>query len=344
MKQGTRLLYSKVMVGMAAAFAVNSMAQTFSVSPSVEQTLQDQITAQSNFLGMVSTVLVDQGEGETIWGGVLGSVTSTTDTKAGGTRSARNVLNLKNSTYKCNKVHSDVAIHYDDIDQWTPVFKDFQSRYRAWVQKAIALDRLKIGWHGTHYAANSNMATYPMLQDCNKGWLQVLRDQMPGNVIDEIVAASGAIKIGEGGDYLNLDMAVHDLLQLIPEHLRADLVVLVGSDLLAADKAKLYAAQGSTPTEKQQIELQAVNKTYGGLTAYSPTFFPGRGIMITSLKNLVITVQRGTWRRRAEDKSDVEAVIDWNSRREGYGINVLEAAAYMESDNVKLKNAAGQWY
>lgn len=345
MKKNIRLAFNSIMTGMAQAYGVDSMEHKFTVTPSVEQTLQDQITEQSTFLGMVHTQVVDHGEGETVFGGVSGSVTSTTDTKAGKKRSPRNVLGLTGSNYKCNKVHSDVFIHYDDLDAWAPHFPDFHQRYRNWVQQAIANDRLIIGWNGISYSADSDIGANPLMQDCNVGWIQTLRNDKPANVITEIVNASSKVKIGSEAtnDYNNLDMAVHDALQLIPTHIRKDLVVLIGSELLATDKAKLYEAHGATPSEKQGIELQAVNKTYAGLTAYTPEFFPTRGIMITSLKNLVIMVQAGTWRRHVEDSSESEAVIDWNGRRECFGISVLEACVYVESDNVQLYDGSA-WY
>ena len=55
-------------------------------------------------------------------------------------------------------------------------------------------------------------------------------------------------------------------------------------------------------------------------------------------------LQRNTWRKQVEDRSDVESIIDWNGRREGYGLNVLEATVLIESSSVKLKNPAGNWY
>jgi hypothetical protein len=84
-----------------------------------------------------------------------------------------------------------------------------------------------------------------MLQDVNKGWLQQLREQAPQQVLKE-GATAGKVKLGAGGDYANLDALIHDTKQMVDECLRdgGDLVAIVGSDLLAADKAKLYAKQG----------------------------------------------------------------------------------------------------
>ena len=69
MKKDIRVAFNKIMQGMAAAYGVENMTQKFTVAPSIEQTLQDQITEQSTFLGMVHTQIVDHGEGETIYGG-----------------------------------------------------------------------------------------------------------------------------------------------------------------------------------------------------------------------------------------------------------------------------------
>ncbi len=49
MKQNIRVTFNKIMQGMATAYGVDSMEHKFTVTPSVEQTLQDQITEQSSF-------------------------------------------------------------------------------------------------------------------------------------------------------------------------------------------------------------------------------------------------------------------------------------------------------
>lgn len=343
MRQETRQCFNKLMQGYQQGYGVDDISKKFSVTPSLAQQLVDEVVESSDFLQSISVRLVDDMEGQTVSLGVTGGVTSSTDTAAGKKRSAKNVLSLKGSTYRCNKVHSDVSIHFDVLDQWQPRFPDFHQRYRSAVRKAIALDMIRIGWFGTHYAANSDIEAFPNMEDVNVGWLQTLRDQKPENVVDEIVEASGQIRIGEGGDFVNLDMAVHQLLELIPTHKRTGLVVLVGSTLMSDDKAKLYIEQGSTPTEKQLIELEAINKTYGGLRAFSPAFFPNRGVMICRLSDLAIMPQRGTQRKSIEEKQDEEKIIDWNGRREAYGIADLDAAAMFEFSNVKIKDAAGNW-
>ncbi|MGY1893666.1 P2 family phage major capsid protein, partial [Pseudomonas sp. SDT291_1_S447] len=85
--------------------------------------------------------------------------------------------------------------------------------------------------------------------------LQQLREQAPQQVLKEGKAA-GKVTLGLDGDYANLDALMHDTKQMVDERLRdgGDLIAIIGSDLLAADKAKLYAKQGDVPTEKERIE------------------------------------------------------------------------------------------
>nr|WP_238347292.1 P2 family phage major capsid protein [Pseudomonas taiwanensis] len=119
--------------------------------------------------------------------------------------------------------------------------------------------------NGVKVEKQTNRITYPMLQDVNKGWLQIAREQIPEQVLKSADPAV-KIKIGKGGDYENLDAAVHDVLQMIDPVFReeGDLIAIIGSDLLAHDKSRLYAAQGQTPTEKERIEDAQVIATYGG--------------------------------------------------------------------------------
>ncbi len=173
------------------------------------------------------------------------------------------------------------------------------------------------------------------LQDVNKGWLQQMREDAPQQVLKE-GATAGKITLGAGGDYANLDALVHDTKQMVDEILRedGDLVAIIGSDLLAADKAKLYTKQGDTPTEKERIENAQVIATYGGLPAFSVPNFPVNAVLVTSWDNLSIYFQDTSWRKQTVDNPKRSRVEDYNSRNEGYVIEQLEKIALTE--NVEL--------
>ena len=325
--------YAELQEAIAETYGVERASKMFSVEPSVAQELNDSITAKADFLERINVVPVSEIKGEKVFIGVNGPVTGRTNTKTKD-REAKDASALEHMLYELADTQSDVGLPYAKIDAWAK-FPDFKDRYSAAVQKRIAQDRIVIGFHGTSAATQTDLAANPKLQDVNKGWLQQLREQAPQQVLKEGTVA-GKVTLGAGGDYANLDALVHDTKQMVDEILRedGDLVAIIGSDLLAADKAKLYTKQGDTPTEKERIENAQVISTYGGLPAFSVPNFPVNAVLITSWDNLSIYYQDSSWRKQSIDNPKRSRVEDYNSRNEGYVIEQLEKIALTE--NVEL--------
>lgn len=325
--------FSALQLAMAESYGVERASRMFSVDPSIAQELNDAITAKADFLERINVIPVSEIKGEKVFIGVNGPVTGRANTKTND-RVAKDASALENTTYELVDTQSDVGLPYAKIDAWAK-FPDFQDRYSAAVQKRIAQDRIVIGFHGTSAATQTDLAANPKLQDVNKGWLQQLREQAPQQVLKE-GATAGKVKLGAGGDYANLDALVHDTKQMVDEILRedGDLVAIIGTDLLAADKAKLYTKQGDTPTEKERIENAQVISTYGGLPAFSVPNFPVNAVLVTSWDNLSIYFQDSSWRKQTVDNPKRSRVEDYNSRNEGYVIEQLEKIALTE--NVEL--------
>lgn len=325
--------YAELQEAIAETYGVERASKMFSVEPSVAQELNDSITAKADFLERINVVPVSEIKGEKVFIGVNGPVTGRTNTKTTD-REAKDASALENTTYELVDTQSDVGLPYAKIDAWAK-FPDFKDRYSAAVQKRIAQDRIVIGFNGTSAASQTDLAANPKLQDVNKGWLQQLREQAPQQVLKEGVVA-GKVTLGADGDYANLDALVHDTKQMVDEILRedGDLVAIIGTDLLAADKAKLYTKQGDTPTEKERIENAQVIATYGGLPAFSVPNFPVNAVLVTSWDNLSIYFQDTSWRKQTVDNPKRSRVEDYNSRNEGYVIEQLEKIALTE--NVEL--------
>lgn len=325
--------YAELQEALAEAYGVESSARMFSVDPTIAQELNDAITAKADFLERINVTPVSEIKGEKVFIGVNGPVTGRTNTKTTD-REAKDASALDNTQYELADTQSDVGLPYAKIDAWAK-FPDFKERYSAAVQKRIAQDRIVIGFHGTHAAPQTDLEKFPKLQDVNKGWLQQLREQAPQQVLKE-GATAGKVTLGAGGDYANLDALVHDTKQMVDEILRedGDLVAIIGTDLLAADKAKLYTKQGDTPTEKERIENAQVIATYGGLPAYSVPNFPVNAVLVTSWDNLSIYFQDTSWRKQTIENPKRSRVEDYNSRNEGYVIEQLEKIAFTE--NVEL--------
>ncbi|MBA4288597.1 MAG: phage major capsid protein, P2 family [Pseudomonas sp.] len=336
LSNAARVKFSALAVAIAATYGVASAREQFNVSPTHAQTLNDKITHTSAFLSRINVLPVSEIKGEKVMLGVSGTVTGRTNTTATD-REARNVLSLDGEPYELFKTDSDVALKYAAIDAWAK-FPNFPQRYAAAVQKQIGLDRIMIGWNGTSVAATTDRTANPLLQDVNKGWLQIAREQAPQQVMAQGQKVAGKIQIGATGDYANLDALVFDVSLMIDEEFRdgGDLVAIVGRGLLAQDKAKLYAKQGETPTEKERLELAQVIATYGGLPAYTCPFFPANGLVVTSFDNLSIYFQDSSWRRHIAENPKRDQVEDFNSRNEGYVIEQLGKFAAIEAAAVEF--------
>ncbi|WP_252092522.1 phage major capsid protein, P2 family [Pseudomonas sp. MWU13-3659] len=325
--------YLQLQEDLAEAYNTDDATRTFAVEPTHAQELNDQITERVDFLGRINVVPVGEIKGEKVLLGLNGPATGRTDTDEND-REPNNLLDLKNNSYELFDTETDVSLKFATIDAWAK-FPEFARKYLEAVQKRIALDRILIGWNGTHVAKQTSKTKYPLLQDVNKGWLQQARELIPEQVLKSADPAQ-KIKIGAGGNYANLDAAVHDVKQMIDPVFRdeGDLIVIVGSDLLAHEKGKLYAAQGRTPTEKERVEEAQVIDTYGGLPSFLVPFFPSKGILVTSWNNLSIYFQDSSWRRHLLENPKRSRVEDYNGRNEGYVIEQLGKFAYLESDSV----------
>ncbi|WP_299594327.1 phage major capsid protein, P2 family [uncultured Microbulbifer sp.] len=343
MRKDTRLKFSSLVVAMAATYGVESVAETFSATPSVEQKLMDKIVASSDFLQRINVIGVDELKGEKILGSATGMVGKRTNTSSND-RQTVDPLNLDTNGYECVKTEYDVHILYNTLDAWSK-FPDFKDRFMSYVRKAIAHARIRHGFYGTQAASVTDSGSNPNGEDVNVGWFQHLRAYNSGSQMLAEGGTAGEIRLGAGGDYENLDAMVHDVLQLVDEPHRdgSDLVVIVGRDLLAQDKAQLYTAQGQKPTEKERVENSAVTRTYGGLPAYTVPFFPSRGLLITSWDNLSLYYQAGAVRQQILDNAKRDRVEHYNTINEAYVVENLDKAAGIEFANVKLPAPGDTW-
>lgn len=340
MRVETKKQYNAMKARMAQNYGVDNVSEQFAATPEVEQRLQDKIVEQDTFLQQINVVTVSEIKGQNILGSASGPASGRTNTSdPAKERTPRDLLGLDTYAYELFQTNSDVYMRYATMDVWAK-FKDMPERYARYVQRRIANDRVIIGWNGTSAATDTDLVANPLMQDVNKGWMQYMRDNLAANILTE-GGTAGEIRIGTGGDFVNLDHAVADLLEGIPAYLRADLVVMVGSELLAEEKSVLFKAIGQTPSEKTLAA--AALSTFGGLPAVSPSNFPARGLVITSYDNLSIYVQEETWRRMLKDKPEKDRVEDYNSRNEGYVVETPEKFVAVEFGNVKLPDGAGGW-
>lgn len=317
---------------------VDDATQKFNVTPNGTQKIIAQIRESNWFLKRINVISVKNQKGESIGLGATGMIASRTDTTGAGKRTPKDYSSLGSMPYMCEQTNFDTAVRYAKLDAWAhmPNFNALLSKAH---REQIDANKITIGWYGESVAANTDPAANPNGEDVNIGWYQAMRTKNPDRLITEGVADSGVIKIGEGGDFINLDMAVLETKNLLHPACENDsnLIAIIGGDLLAYDKAKFYEAHGNTPSEKSKIEELQVIGTYGGLPAVKVPGFPPTGIMVTSYDNLSIYIQEDSVRRSVGKKNDEKDQIEnFESMNMAYVIEELGKVAAIEFKNVKL--------
>ncbi|MCO6549562.1 MAG: phage major capsid protein, P2 family [Gilliamella sp.] len=336
MRNETRKLFNGFKHRIAQLNGIDDASESFAVNPEVNQTLEKRTQQSSEFLSKINFEFVDAQEGEKVGVGVTGTTASTTDTTAQ-EREAVDISDLNQFRYRCEQTNYDTSIRYAKLDAWRHK-KNFQTLLRDALIKQKALDRIMIGFNGTHRASTSNKTTYPLLQDVNKGWLQHYREDAPERVMNEGTVTPGKIIIASnGGDYKNLDALVYDAVENLIDPVYSedtDLVVICGRGLLH-DKYFPIANEADKNTEKVAGQILLAKKSIGELPAYRVPYFPKGAMLITPFSNLAIYIQNETARRQIIDNPKRDRIEDFQSANEAFVVERYDAGCLIENIEVR---------
>lgn len=361
MQEATKKVVALYATAVAKQNGVSDVTEKFNVTPAATQKIIAAIRESNWFLKKINILSVINQKGEALGLGVTGMIASRTNTSEGKERKSKSVHDMKPMPYMCEQTNFDSHIRYAQLDAFAHL-KNFNKIISDQTREQIDANKITIGFYGTSCAADTDATANPNGEDVNKGWFQAIRDNNADGMLSE-GAVPGEIRIGEGepqvedtenpgtfigagqGDFINLDLAVMNVKGLLGDTCinAPDLIAIIGSDLLSYDKAKFYAANGNTPSEKSRIEDMQVIGTYGGLPAVSVPGFPSTGILVTSYSNLSIYIQEGSVRRSAATKNDkLDQLESFESMNMAYVVEHLEKAAAIEFANVKLW-IGGEW-
>lgn len=338
MRNETRFKFNKYVERVAHLNGVSDTSKSFSVDPAVQQTMEQKIQESSAFLQSINMPLVVDQIGEKIGIGVAGPAASRTDTTTK-PRKTRDITAMDQNGYVCVKTNFDTHLKYAKLDAWAR-HKAFQNMVRDAVLKRQGLDRIMVGWNGTHMAADTNLEQYPNLEDVNVGWLQKMRERAPERVIRQGAAEGSKVRIGKGGDYANIDAAVFDLATALQPWFQkdAELVAICGRGLLH-EKYFPLINDHDAPTEKAAADIIMSQKRVGTVPAVTVPYFPDGTVFLTRLDNLSIYVQEGSRRRYIKEAPDWDRVEFYESSNEDYAIEDYGCGALLE--NVQMLDADG---
>lgn len=346
MKKNTRFAFNAYLQQLARlnGVAVEELSSKFTVEPSVQQTLEDQIQQSAAFLTLINVTPVTEQSGQLLGLGVGSTIAGTTDTTAKEREPVDPTL-MVDVEYKCEQTNFDTVLTYAKLDLWAK-FQDFQVRIRDAIVKRQALDRIMIGFNGVKRAKTSNRSENPLLQDVNKGWLQKIREDAPDHVMGSTTTGGettpGAVKVGKGGEYANLDAvvmdAVNELIDVVYQD-DDDLVVICGRELLS-DKYFPLVNKEQENSEKLAADMIISQKRMGGLQAVRAPFFPPNALLITRLDNLSIYWQEDTRRRSVIDNPKRDRIENFESVNEAYVVEDYRCAALVENIQIGDFSAA----
>lgn len=344
MRNQTRELFSAYTDRVGEMNGVEDVAKKFNVDPSVSQTLETKAQESSEFLTNIGVYPVDELIGEAVGLSTGGMIAGRTNTNGGDGSVRRQPIDpssTSGATYNLAKTNFDTFLGYAKLDTWAK-FPDFATRIQNSILQTIALNRIAIGWNGTHAAPNTDRVANPLGQDVNKGWIQYLRDNAPEK-IESAGKVAGKITVGPGGDFATLDALAWDARQsLLPSWARGrtDLVVICGSQLLH-DKYFPLINKDRDPTEQIARDLIMSQKRMGNMAAAEVPYFPDNGLFITPLANLSIYYQDGKRRRAIIEEPHYDRVADYQSSNEGYVIEDTDFACFVENIEILDKDGDG---
>lgn len=335
MHNSTRLKFIALTEHLGRLNSVPDATVKYTVSPTIQQKLENAIQESSAFLQMINMIGVDEKSGEKLRLGVTGPIASRTDTTKKD-RNPRSVSKLTETRYVCEQTNFDTEFKYPLLDAWAK-FPDFQKRLATAIAKQQALDRLMIGWNGISVAVETDFDANPLLQDVNKGWLQNLREQAPERVLPEVVEGSNTVRVGPGGDYENLDALVFDAITMLDPWYQEDtgLKAIVGRKLMH-DKYFPMVNREQRATDELATQMLVSQRAIGGLQGLVVPYVPANSLFITRPDNLSIYYQNSARRRQLIDEPKRDRIANYESSNDAYVVEDNGLAVLVE--NIELGN------
>lgn len=331
MLQITREKFDNYNQQIASLNNINNVAQKFTVTPSVQQTMEARIQNSAEFLKLINVEFPVEQQGQKIGVGIDGTIAGRTDTTQK-ERDPSDPTSLSVNSYFCRQTNYDSQIPYSRLDAWAHK-KEFQVLVRNAILLRKALDRILIGFNGTHAAKDTNRTQYPLLQDVNIGWLQKYRNEAPERVMSEGEEGSGKITIGKTGDYKNIDALVFDCKETLIDEVFAegsDLVVICNRNTLT-EKYFPILNNADANTEKVAGKILMSTKTVGGLPAMAVPGFPQGKLFVTPLNNLSVYIQLGSSRRAIIDNPKRDRVENFESNNEDFVVEDYRSGCLIEN-------------
>lgn len=323
--------FRQYLQNISTANGVDNTAERFNVQPVPQQKIISAYQKSAEFLQMINVITVDDAHGQKL-GLSVGSVASNTNTLIQPRRPTAMGAIDELDQYLCTQTNYDVAYLYALLNAWSHQ-PNFQVMLAQMVVKAIALDKIKIGFNGLERRATTDKNAYPMLQDVNIGWLEKIRIWAPERVYaGEDQGGIIKTRVGAGQTFKTIDALVETGINefIAEQHRESPLVAICGRGILN-DKYLPMMNQVLDPTEQLAVRNIYANKQLGTLPAMHVPNFPSGKILITSADNLSIYIQNGSIRRHIKDEPEWDRLADYQCANEAFVVEDYEKCCLLEN-------------
>ncbi|ALX92725.1 capsid protein [Serratia fonticola] len=324
----------------------------FSISPPQETALRLALMESNWFLPMITMRDVTQIRGQVIDVGNPGVFTGRDPDQ----RFTKDV-GVSGNIYQLYATDSCARLPWERLSDWIhsgTTDDEFIQMVAEFTLVTFANDIARVGFNGIKAAPKTDLVAYPNGEDINIGWHQIAKnfdtlhanpatpeeDRIPGFTQRVINPGPDTLTLGENGIFKTLDaMASWLISTTIPTQFQNDpaLVLLIGSDLIAAEQFRLFQEAGK-PTEN--IAAQMLANTVTGRRVYVAPFLPGKRMVATTLANLHVYSQRGHQYRRAEHVQDRMGFENAWWRNQGYALGHPMMYGAIDESSVKIEAEA----
>lgn len=281
----------------------------------------------TSFLSKINIERVDNDTGSILDIGTSGPLAGTTDNSV--RRQPINPVDINTSGYRCQQANCDTVITYDELDKFGSV-EGYAKSIRMATDRRRCLDRLLIGFNGTHYASVSDPGTYPNRDDCGVGWLEKYRK----DASDRVIAGLSVSSNDKAGTHGTIDSLVLDGWGAsIDERWHHDLVAVCNHRLLHRKYFPLISTLDSSRMNSELLVNNELikNPELGNLPAVAVPFFPENAVLVISLKNLSYYWQNGSYRILVKDEPQYNRLAFYESWKEDYVVERYESGCLIDN-------------
>lgn len=331
------------------------MGVQFAVTPVTVQSFEEKKRQLFAFLNEVTFFGTELNSGQII---AFNDHDIADQSRKSGGRNAISTNTLGDRKFTNRNIDQDVALKWAEQVSWGSQKGVFYDLWRAMCLRRRARGLMRVMFNGQSFHAvnNSDLATYPLGEDVQRGILQYMLELYPENVLGiekdnangTIITANGdkykvvPVNIGTaaGAEYKNmadLAQAMRDKIEII---YRGDtgIKTIIGDSLRAGERRRFLTGAGDDAMKMDAAEALLAMNQIANMQAVTPDEFPLTGLVVTNPKNIQYVYQTNSVYRTFREWDDTKETQDLLTMDRDFVIPYPEAFVMVHPDAPRVHN------